>query len=388
MAIDTQPSSEEGNVIGYYRYTDIMFEWYKSTPEASVEQLKAFLYPGCLVAPENPLSSPGGGIELYLGTLKATNEIRLLFTSKQIEYTRYWLYEMEITPDKVPIPGVGYILTEDKFKSLTPTLYKTGTDLKRALKDLTKANKRLKDVDTEIQGMRDLFESARKLYQSVELRKTATWCAIDIEQWERDHAIITEIGYSAISWTSSPPTETPSKDPPQHDQLQEHREREHWIVKNSYRNGTFVPDNRDWYHYGTSTHLTRKELQQRLLDLLSSFSARGPLFLIFHDHRGDLDTLAALGVDTKDYIYRIPEKDPPRGVFCIDTRRVFGALEGHKEPKSLSKICRILGLTGFEHYHNAGNDAEYTLRAFESMAGGTQIDTQREMRWPSKPTEP
>jgi hypothetical protein len=33
-------------------------------------------------------------------------------------------------------------------------------------------------------------------------------------------------------------------------------------------------------------------------------------------------------------------------------------------------------------FHNAGNDAEYTMSALKTMASGPTIDTQREERWP------
>jgi len=90
-----------------------------------------------------------------------------------------------------------------------------------------------------------------------------------------------------------------------------------------------------------------------------------------------------LGVETKDIRHIIPEEPPTEGIFCVDTRRIFSALEGHKEPKGLSRICRILGFQDLERFHNAGNDAEYTLKCLTSMLSGLPIDAQREARWPT-----
>ncbi|KAG8912698.1 hypothetical protein FRC01_004947 [Tulasnella sp. 417] len=245
MTTETEPA-----VVGYYRYTDIMFEWHKTCPEDSVEQLKAFMYPGCLTHPENPLVDGGEGLQIWQGTMRANNEIRLLYSSAQIEYIRYWLYEMGITPQKIPIPRSQYI----------------------------------------------------------------------------------------------------------------------------------------YYHFGDSVPSTKKDLIAKINALLSGLAERGPLFVIFHDPTSDIKDLNLLHITAiKDMRYTLPDPVPTPGVYCIDTRKMFCALEGVKEPKSLSRICRILGLRDFSHFHNAGNDAEYTLQCFVSMAGGVPIDAQREARWPTRP---
>lgn len=88
-----------------------MFEWWKVVPADSVEQLKAFLYPACITHADNPLVNGGPGLELALGTLKSNGECRMMFTSKQIEYIRYWLYEMELTPQRIPLPSSEFLVS-------------------------------------------------------------------------------------------------------------------------------------------------------------------------------------------------------------------------------------------------------------------------------------
>ncbi|KAG8976527.1 hypothetical protein FRB90_009142, partial [Tulasnella sp. 427] len=209
-----------------------MFEWHKMCPEDSVEQLKAFMYPGCITSPENPLVAGGEGLQIWQANMKANNEIRLLFSSAQIEYIRYWLYEMGITPQKIPIPRSQYVIPEDQLMNITPRLFKSDSEIKKAQKDIVKMNKRLKGVDSGMQSLRERFETIRKLFQSPE--KNGTWCAIDLEDWEYDHKVITEFGYSLIQWEGG----------------EEKRERGHWTVAGTPRNGVYVPDARDYYHFG------------------------------------------------------------------------------------------------------------------------------------------
>lgn len=61
---------------------------------------------------------------------------------------------------------------------MSTTIYTSDAQLKKAQKDLTKANKRLKGVDMDMQTMRDTFERARQYYQKTDLR--ATWCAVGL----------------------------------------------------------------------------------------------------------------------------------------------------------------------------------------------------------------
>jgi hypothetical protein len=60
--------------------------------------------------------------------------------------------------------------------------------------------------------------------------KTGTWCALDFEDWEKDHTVITEFGYRSIHWDNGDEVEDAG-----HLTVKEHE---------MYRNGTYVPDNR------------------------------------------------------------------------------------------------------------------------------------------------
>jgi hypothetical protein len=73
---------------------------------------------------------------------------------------------------------------------------------------------------------RDAFERVRKYWAA----KTGTWCAVDFEDWERDHSVITEFGFSSIKWKNGMEVEDCG----------------HFTVKEHamYTNSQYVPDNR------------------------------------------------------------------------------------------------------------------------------------------------
>ncbi|KAG9006050.1 hypothetical protein FRB94_001031 [Tulasnella sp. JGI-2019a] len=355
-------------IVGYYRYTDIVFEWSKVVPEDCVEPLKAILHPACITATGHPLGPEGGGLEIVLGTMRANNEARMLFSTAQIEYIRYWLYEMGLTPQRIPLPRACYIITPDQLRTEIPVVYKTAADLRKALKDLGKANKRVKDVDPDIADRRETFEKVRNLYQHND--KNGSWIAMDVEAWERDHSEITEFGYGLVQWEGG--VENVSSG--------------HWIVKGGSRNGTYVHDNRDWYLFGQTEEFPRANLKTRITTLMDELITRGPVYVILHDWRADIAYLRQLGVPVDKFVFVMPNAPPTNGLYCIDTTNLFSALEGQKESKGLARMCRILGIET-ERLHNAGNDAQYTLKAFMSMASGLQVDAQRDARWPPNPSE-
>lgn len=64
----------------------------------------------------------------------SNGELRLLFSSKQIEYLRYWLQSMGLTRQLLPMPNTNYLLLQNQLKSVSPIMFRTPTDLKNAQK--------------------------------------------------------------------------------------------------------------------------------------------------------------------------------------------------------------------------------------------------------------
>jgi hypothetical protein len=72
--------------------------------------------------------------ETSSGTL-TNGEGRLLFSSAQIEYIRYWLHAMGLTKEPIPIPYSKCLLTmEHDLSSVSPWIYNDADMLKRSIK--------------------------------------------------------------------------------------------------------------------------------------------------------------------------------------------------------------------------------------------------------------
>src|SRR5712672_256745 len=116
--------------------------------------VKAILAHDAIVHPDHPLRIAGKpGIELSIGELAnysrcyqdpiiifvfsgtlENGEARLLFSSAQIEYVRYWLHTMDFTKELIPLPYSDCLLTSSRLQNHAPVIYKTGTELRNALK--------------------------------------------------------------------------------------------------------------------------------------------------------------------------------------------------------------------------------------------------------------
>jgi len=133
--------------------------------------------------------------------------------------------------------------------------------------------------------------------------------------------------------------------------------------------------------------VSRAELKQRINDLITDLSKDQPLFLVFHDHHGDIEYLRSKAVQAPidGFTTILPEAAPAKGLFVIDTKELFSALEGESfaSQSKLERVCRLLGYKP-EYLHNAGNDAHYTMLAVVEMISNEEIDAQRERRWPGR----
>ncbi|KAH0839875.1 hypothetical protein J3R83DRAFT_826 [Lanmaoa asiatica] len=391
-------------ITGYYRYTDIFFEWYAPSSSSSSPSslttahrhqalpdpldrnpLKAILAQDALVHPDHPLHRDGiQGVELYMGTLQ-NFETRLLFSSAQVEYIRYWLHAMQLTQHPISLPYSDCLLTESSLRHVSPVHFSTREGLRKALKvspprafitpsflitpqQIEKNNKRLKGVDPTLNARRDIFERVRTFWT----QKRGVWCALDFEAWDRDHTLLTEFGWSTAHWKDDKQIE----------------EQGHLIVKeHKYYTNTFVPDHREHFEFGTSEEVTKAVFKNRIQTLVAGLQSTGPLFLIFHDNNQDIKYLKSKDVDVmlSNMAFMLPDVPPQDGIFIIDTSDLFAALEGEAggNRRSLERVCRHLQIRT-TYLHNAGNDAHYTMLALQSMASGDPIDMQREKRWPNR----
>ncbi|TFK43450.1 hypothetical protein BDQ12DRAFT_675007 [Crucibulum laeve] len=357
-------------VTGYYRYTDIWFEWASALPNPDDRApLKAIFAHDALVHSDHPLHVDGiVGVQMYIGTFP-TGEARLLFSSRQVDYIRYWLHVMGLTKEIIPLPYSDCLLTESNLRSVSPVVYRDGSALHDANKQIDKNNKRLKGSNPTLKHRRHIFERVRSFWSE----KKGVWCSMDFEAWELDHTLITEFGWSLVGWKSGNVVETNG----------------HIIIDEArkYTNSKYVPDNRNHYNFGESELVKKASFKKRIQTFIASLSEYGPVFLVFHDNSQDIKYLksAAIEAPLDGLSHILPDMMPNEGIFVVDTSDLFGALlgEGSGERRSLEKTCRLLQINT-EYLHNAGNDAHYTLLAMKEMAEGDPLDIQREQRWPNR----
>ncbi|KAF9534229.1 hypothetical protein CPB83DRAFT_843895 [Crepidotus variabilis] len=360
------PSADVPVITGYYRWTDIWYEWKNVLSPEDGEAVKAILAHDAITHPDHPLHPGKKGVDLYLGIFE-TGEARLLFSSKQVDYVRYWLHAMGLTKELVRLPYSDCLLTAANLKTISPIKYADGSALRNAIKDIDKNNKRLKGSDPRLAHKRHVFERIRKVWSE----KKGVWFSIDFEAWELDSKMITEFGWSSICWQNKEPAE----------------DRGHLIVEEGlmYMNTQYVKGNRDHYNFGDSQIIKRKAFISMINSMFASLRHQQPVFLVFHDAKQDLKYLNEMKVDLESLSYLIPESTNATGLFVVDTAELIAALLGDNSGnnKGLEDTCRLLQLHP-KNMHNAGNDAHYTMLAMQTMADGDTLDIQREKRWPSQ----
>ena len=176
-----------------------------------------------------------------------------------------------------------------------------------------------------------LLASARALRQA----KSHRFVAVDVESWERDHTRVLELGWSV------------------YDSINERYIDEHRAVLeySHLKNGTYVPNRRDNFLFGTTKWTTLQEATRDLqLDLDRGFPEQ-PLVLLGHAIKEDLKYLASVGVHV------------PGAAVIYDTGDLYLNPDGSKQKPALSKLLAELKIQAF-CLHNAGNDAHYTMEAF------------------------
>ncbi|KAF7292403.1 hypothetical protein HMN09_01224400 [Mycena chlorophos] len=359
------------SVASYYRYNDVWFKWTELLPAEQRDPLKGLLAHDSLVHPDHPLHPGVQGITMWKGKLKENNEARYLFSSKQIDYCRYWLHAAGITKDVIPVLHSDCLVTVDDLHSVEEVTFMTGGELKMASKQIDKDNKKAKNASPTLAAQRIGFDRTRAAWMA----RKGTFIAVDFEEYEGDHNLILEFGYGSVRF----------------DAEGEHEEHAHIVLESSkyYRNGRFVKDNRDRYQFGQTTTLSgRAALKNKIADLIEQAKSVGPVFLVFHDYSQDIKTLKRLEAPIDGIFTELPVTPPTEGLYLIDTGHLFGALigEGSGNRRGLQQVCNHLKIENANDMtlHNAGNDAAFTLTALRRMVGGEPLDVLREKMWPNQ----
>ncbi|RYO82585.1 hypothetical protein DL766_000201 [Monosporascus sp. MC13-8B] len=181
---------------------------------------------------------------------------------------------------------------------------------------------------------------------------------VDVEAYEKNAELVTEIGLAVLD-TDDIMDVAPGENG------------ENWFSKiatvhfrimeySSIINSQFVQGCPDSFAFGNSDFVSLKDIAQEVGDIIGDNVSgdKRPVILVGHDIAQDLAYLQKVGYNP----WRMPHI-----VDEIDTMSMFQRLKRSQDGRGLETVCSDLGYPGYD-FHNAGNDAHFTLRSMIVMA--------------------
>jgi DNA polymerase III epsilon subunit-like protein len=219
---------------------------------------------------------------------------------------------------------------------------------------------RQKSVDPALEAMRLSLINLPTVYfkHIVPYRfyKNARLVCVDVESWEQDHRIVTELGFAILDTNRLehiPPGESAIS-------WRDAIEAKHYLIQEytHLMNNMYVQGNPDGFRYGTSEEVTLKDMSQTIRDIFDV--PNRATVLVAHDAKSDIAYLQRLGFDAT-----IDVND------TLDTQNVYYAINQPGDVQKQIGLFRLLKELGIPHrdseLHNAGNDAVLTMHALLSM---------------------
>lgn len=249
--------------------------------------------------------------------------------------------EISLDKDLIPTPS-----TDQKFEEILPNI-----PVSEASTEHPKSNNSLKDrLRTDfVQNSENTGKYQQELkrgFSIIEKREKVLVC-LDLEYFERDNQLLTEIGLAIFN----PIVNDPNGVVPNIKTM-------HIIVKDnqSKKNYLTVPNNKEKYSFGTSLKLPLTECQKGVEEILNYYSKRNQLVIVGHSVGGDIRML-------KDRGFYVPPHE------VLDTYHIWRA-EQPLGPGSLGELLKFFDIPhGF--LHNAGNDAFYNIQLLLKMLNPT-----------------
>lgn len=122
----------------------------------------------------------------------------------------------------------------------------------------------------------------------------------------------------------------------------------------------------------TSEFVSIRDVVSRLKDLIGE----GKFVLVGHDLGSDVRYLESFGLEAR----KLPGYHDE-----IDTKDIFRHSQRTNDVRSLSFLCRELSVSPANHFHNAGNDAAYTMQCLLVMvlrkAAGEKVSNSERDGW-------
>ncbi|KAI1659553.1 hypothetical protein F4813DRAFT_387659 [Daldinia decipiens] len=182
--------------------------------------------------------------------------------------------------------------------------------------------------------------------------------SVDIEAWEKSINVITEVGLAILD------TQDTINVPPGRDGyrwfplIKSH----HFIIEEHKKkiNYKYVQGCPGQFNFGDSKYVGVNEIGRVISKIIGDTESpdQRPVIIVGHAVCQDLTYLKKLG-------YNIWQA--PQFIDEIDTRSMFQHLKKTTSGGGLIALCKSLGML-CSNFHNAGNDATYTLRAMISIA--------------------
>jgi hypothetical protein len=181
----------------------------------------------------------------------------------------------------------------------------------------------------------------------------------DVESWERNHNIITEVGLAIFDTAHLRAHPAPGLTASNwHILIEAHHFR---IIEHSnYQNGQFVTGNPFGFKFGDSQDVSIDDASLIIEEMFDHLGADKEIVLVGHAVAGDIRCLDKLGFN--------PTGHQAVGD-TLDTQNLWSALNSHNQDSGnvgLSNLLAELELS-YGGLHNAGNDAVYTMRCLLAM---------------------
>ncbi|KAI1742216.1 hypothetical protein F4680DRAFT_413248 [Xylaria scruposa] len=211
-------------------------------------------------------------------------------------------------------------------------------------------------------------------------RESVRFVSCDVEAYERDTRVVTEIGFAVLDTDDIIDVHPGKGGENWFPLVQAHHFR---IKERSYIvNSEFVQGCPEAFDFGKSEMVPIKDIKKAVGKILGDDESkvRRPVILVGHDIGQDLNYLLRIGYNP----WRVPQI-----VDEVDTKTMFQRIQRSPNGRGLATVCAELGIPGF-HYHNAGNDAVYTLRAMlaiaikrtvEALEGKEEVSTPVRDEW-------
>ncbi|RYP83229.1 hypothetical protein DL769_001425 [Monosporascus sp. CRB-8-3] len=181
---------------------------------------------------------------------------------------------------------------------------------------------------------------------------------VDVEAYEMNADLVTEVGLAVLD-TDDIMDLAPGKNG---ENWFSEIETVHFRIKeySSMINSQFVRGCPDSFAFGNSDFVSSKDIAHEVGNIIGDNVSgdKRPVILVGHDIAQDLAYLQKVGYNP----WRVPHI-----VDEIDTKSMFQRLKRSQDGRGLETVCSELGYPGYD-FHNAGNDAHFTLRSMIVMA--------------------